>query len=216
MSYMKLHILNAQEKLTAHSEWLNTCLTETYAKANMLMSLPSLDIIVKAGAQVIPEKGHLGYSPEPGIVYITVDPKNPSFCSNFNNSLERMLAHELHHAARWAGPGYGFSLGEAIVSEGLAGHFTLELFGGEPEPWECLNAVEVQSHVLRMRKDWDRTDYDHNAWFYGTSNLPRWLGYTVGFNLVTRFLLANPHLRASTLANVNAEALKTLICTEDP
>lgn len=216
MSYMKLHILNAQDKLTAHNEWLNTCLTETYAKASMLMNLPSLDIIVKAGTQVIPEKGHLGYSPEPGIVYITVDPKNLSFCSNHNNSLERMLAHELHHAARWAGPGYGPTLGEAIVSEGLAGHFTLELFGGEPEPWESLNKVEVQSHILRTRKDWERTDYDHNAWFYGTSNLPRWLGYTVGFNLVTRFLLANPHLRASTLTNVNAKAFKTLLRTEQP
>ena len=216
MSYMKLHILNAQDKLTAHNEWLNTCLTETYAKASMLMNLPSLDIIVKAGTQVIPEKGHLGYSPEPGIVYITVDPQNLSFCSNHNNSLERMLAHELHHAARWAGPGYGFTLGEAIVSEGLAGHFTLELFGGEPEPWESLNKVEVQSHILRTRKDWDRTDYDHNAWFYGTSNLPRWFGYTVGFNLVTRFLLANPHLRASTLTNVNAKAFKTLLRTEQP
>ncbi|MBK4728118.1 DUF2268 domain-containing putative Zn-dependent protease [Pantoea agglomerans] len=216
MSYMKLHILNAQDKLTARSEWLNTCLTETYAKASMLMNLPSLDIIVKAGTQVIPEKGHLGYSPEPGIVYITVDPKNLSFCSNHNNSLERMFAHELHHAARWAGPGYGFTLGEAIVSEGLAGHFTLELFGGEPEPWESLNEVEVQSHILRTRKDWDRTDYDHNAWFYGTSNLPRWLGYTVGFNLVTRFLLANPHLRASTLTNVNAKAFKSLFRTEEP
>ena len=213
---MKLHILNAQDKLTAHNEWLNTCLTETYAKASMLMNIPSLDIIVKAGTQVIPEKGHLGYSPEPGIVYITVDPKNLSFCSNHNNSLERMFAHELHHAARWAGPGYGFTLGEAIVSEGLAGHFTLELFGGEPEPWESLNEVEVQSHILRTRKDWDRTDYDHNAWFYGTSNLPRWLGYTVGFNLVTRFLLANPHLRASMLTNVNAKAFKTLFRTEQP
>lgn len=213
---MKLHILNAQDKLTAHSEWLNTCLTETYAKASVLMNLPSLDIIVKAGMQVIPEKGHLGYSPEPGIVYITVDPKNLSFCSNHNNSLERMFAHELHHAARWAGPGYGFTLGEAIVSEGLAGHFTLELFGGEPEPWESLNEVEIQSHILRTRKDWDRTDYDHNAWFYGTSNLPRWLGYTVGFNLVTRFLLANPHLRASTLTNVNAKAFTSLFRTEEP
>lgn len=118
MSYMKLHILNAQDKLTAHNEWLNTCLTETYAKASMLMNLPSLDIIVKAGTQVIPEKGHLGYSPEPGIVYITVDPKNLSFCSNHNNSLERMLAHELHHAARWAGPGYGPTLGKQLYLRG--------------------------------------------------------------------------------------------------
>ncbi|VDR26263.1 Uncharacterised protein [Raoultella terrigena] len=30
---MTLHILNAQKKLTAHSEWLRTSLTETYERA---------------------------------------------------------------------------------------------------------------------------------------------------------------------------------------
>ena len=28
--------------------------------------------------------------------------------------IERMFAHELHHAARWNGPGYGSTLGEAF------------------------------------------------------------------------------------------------------
>ncbi|WMY72472.1 DUF2268 domain-containing putative Zn-dependent protease [Buttiauxella selenatireducens] len=214
MSHMILHILNAQEKLTAHREWLNTCLTEAYTRANMLMKLPSLDIIVKAGSHVIPEKGHLGYSPEPGVVYITVDPENSAFCSNYNESLERMFAHELHHAARWAGPGYGFSLGEAIVSEGLAGHFALELYGGEPEPWERLNAEEVQYVGLRLYENWDRTDYDHNAWFFGTGNLPRWLGYTAGFKLVSSYLQANPNQRASMLVSANAEEFRTFIQTQ--
>jgi hypothetical protein len=76
---MVLHFLNAQKKLTAHYNWLETCLSETYMKANIPMPLPSLDVIVKAGVHVIPEKGHLGYCPEPGVVYITVDPANPAF-----------------------------------------------------------------------------------------------------------------------------------------
>jgi len=213
---MTLHILDAQKKLTAYCEWLNTCLTDTYAQAQRLMLLPSLDVVVKSGTYVISEKGHSGYCPESGVVYITVDPENPAFCKNDAQSIERMFAHELHHAARWAGPGYGFTLGEAIVSEGLAGHFSLELFGGMPEPWESLNLDEVQPHLLQLHENWNRTDYDHNAWFYGTSHLPRWLGYTAGFNLVSSYLLADPVvvLRASMLANVNAEEFRAFIQIE--
>lgn len=213
---MTLHILDAQKKLTAYCEWLNTCLTDTYAQAQRLMLLPSLDVVVKSGTYVISEKGHSGYCPESGVVYITVDPENPAFCKNDAQSIERMFAHELHHAARWAGPGYGFTLGEAIVSEGLAGHFSLEIFGGMPEPWESLNLDEVQPHLLQLHENWNRTDYDHNAWFYGTSHLPRWLGYTAGFNLVSSYLLADPVvvLRASMLANVNAEEFRAFIQIE--
>lgn len=208
MSQMTLHILNAQKKLTAHCEWLNFCLNETYDQAKRVMPLPSLDVVVKAGVHVIPEKGHLGYCPEQSVVYVTVDPENPAFCKNNAHSLERMFAHELHHAARWGGPGYGSTLGEVTVSEGLAGHFSLELFGGEPEPWESLRSDEIQPHLLYLCENWHRTDYDHNAWFFGTHYWPRWLGYTAGFNLVSRYLDATPHLRASMLAHISAEEFR--------
>lgn len=214
MPEMTLHLLNAQQKLTAHCQWISTCLTDTYAQAKRVMPLPSLDVVVKSGTFVIPEKGHHGLCPESGVVYITVDPENPAFCKNDGQSLERMFAHELHHAARWAGPGYGVTLGEVIVSEGLAGYFSLELLGGKPELWESLSSDAVQPYLEQLHEDWDRTDYDHNAWFYGTRHLPRWLGYTAGFNLVSRYLLAAPNLRASTLANANAEAFRAFVQIE--
>ena len=211
MSQMTLHILNAQKNLTTHYEWLQTNLTDTYEQAKRLMRIPSLDVVVKAGKFVIPEKGHLGFCPEADVVYITVDPENPAFCKNDAHSIERMFAHELHHAARWAGPGYGSTLGEVTASEGLAGHFSLELFGGEPELWESLNSDIYQSYSPQLYENWHRTDYDHNAWFFGTGDFPRWLGYTAGFNLISRYLAAYPHLKASMLANMKAAELKAFI-----
>lgn len=211
MSQMILHILDAQKKLTAHSQWLHTCLTATHEQAKRVMQIPPLDVVVKTGKFVIPEKGHLGYCPEPGLVYLTVDPENPALRKNAAKSFERMFAHELHHAARWAGPGYGVTLGEAMVSEGLAGHFVLELFGGEPEPWESINSDIVQSYNSQFKAFWDRTDYDHNRWFFGTGDLPQWLGYTAGFNLVSRYITTTPHLRSSMLSNVNADELKAFL-----
>ncbi len=211
MSQITIHILNAQEKLTVHSEWLRTNLTDTYVQVTRLMPTPSVDVIVKSGKFVIPEKGHAGFCPESGVIYITVDPENSAFCENVENSLERMFAHELHHAARWAGPGYGSTLGEVLVSEGLAGHFSLELFGGKSEPWESLMTDTVKPYYPLMLENWHRTDYDHNAWFFGTGYLPRWLGYTAGFNLISRYLASSPNLKASMLANINAEELKAFI-----
>ena len=211
MPQVTLHLLNAHGKLTSHCEWLHTALTQTYALANQVMPLPSVDVVVKAGAYVIPEKGHLGYCPEPGLVYVTVNPEHPALYKNEDHSLERMFAHELHHAARWAGPGYGATLGEVVVSEGLAGHFALELFKGQPEPWESLSADVLQPSMRQLSENWDRPDYDHNRWFFGTGDLPRWLGYTAGFNLVSDYLAAAPHQRASTLAATEAEAFRKFI-----
>lgn len=211
MSYMMLHFLDAQKTLTAHSDWIKDCLTATHRRADSLMSLPALDVVVKTGNRVVPEKGHSGFCPEPGIVYVTVDPDNPAFCQNAAQSLERMFAHELHHAARWAGPGYGTTLGEACVSEGLAGHFVLELFGGEPELWECINAELIHAYLPQLHQDWLCTDYDHSKWFYGAGDMPRWLGYTLGFNLVASYLAARPERRASQLAYTKADAFSVFI-----
>jgi len=208
---INLHFLNAQNQLSAHREWLHRCLTETFARSDRLMPLPAVDVVVKAGAFVIPEKGHLGFCPESGLITITVDPQSPAFCQNDAQSLERMFAHELHHAARRAAVGYGATLGEVIVSEGLAGHFALEVFAGEPEPWERLSAEDVTPWLPSLFELWDSRDYDHNAWFFGTGSLPRWLGYSAGFQLLSRYFAANPHQRASLLSGEGAGAFRAFV-----
>ena len=66
----------------------------------------------------------------PGLFGLTLDPDNPQFATCISDgTLRRQVAHEVHHCLRMAGPGYGRVLGEALVSEGLAGHFTRRLLG---------------------------------------------------------------------------------------
>lgn len=211
MSSMVLHFLDARGTLADIRGWLQDSLTATYGKAAAVMPLQPLDVVVQTGNRIIPEKGHLGYAPRPGVVFITVDPENPALHANADSSIERMFAHELHHAARWDGPGYGSSLGEALVSEGLAGHFVQELFGGPPEPWEQLPASEIRSHAALAAQDWDRKDYNHEAWFFGRGDLPRWLGYSLGFRLVERFLSEHGDSRASKLAGAAARDFRSAL-----
>ncbi|MCT8266841.1 DUF2268 domain-containing protein [Afifella sp. JA880] len=208
MSSLTLHVLDARGTLADIRAWLRDALTATHEKAAALMPLRPLDVVVQSGRWVIPEKGHVGRSPKPGVIFLTLDPGNPALRPNADMSLERMFAHELHHAARWDGPGYGASLGEALVSEGLAGHFVQELFGGPPEPWERLPDDDIRPHSARVADEWDRTDYNHEAWFYGRGDLPRWLGYSLGFRLIENYLQNHPSSRAATLAETSAQEFR--------
>lgn len=208
---LNLHYLDARGALGEHRNWLGQRLREAHARANALLPLPPLDVVVKAGRHVIPEKGHVGHAPEPGVIYVTVDPASAHLRANQDASLERMFAHELHHAARWEGPGYGSSLGEALVAEGLAGVFAHEVFGGQPEPWERLTGSAILPYLERAATQWGLSDYGHNAWFFGYGDLPRWLGYSLGFQLVNAYLADHPDSSAASLADADAQTFRTTL-----
>ena len=201
---MQLHILDARGTLQADTAWITATVTQVHAQSSGRLDLGALDIVVQANSRVIPEKGHVGHAVQPGLIYLTVDPDNPAFRTNADASFERMVAHELHHACRWDGPGYGSSLGAALVSEGLAGHFAQEMFGGSPEPWESLPREDIAAFVPLARQHWDDDGYDHMAWFFGTGDMPRWLGYSMGFNLVGAYLARHPEQTAANLAHAEA------------
>lgn len=208
MSRLNLHFLDARGALSELRDWLDERLSEAFDKGSALLRTAPVDVVVKAGAHVLPEKGHLGYAPEPGLIYITVDPANPVLAANANASLERMFVHELHHAARWDGPGYGNSLGEALVSEGLAGHFAQEIYGGPLEPWERLSSGEIRKYVTLVAEEWDNRNYDHEAWFFGTADFPGQLGYSMGFQLVADHLMRTGQ-RSSALVHEEASEFRS-------
>ncbi|WP_297203349.1 DUF2268 domain-containing putative Zn-dependent protease [uncultured Pluralibacter sp.] len=208
MTTPALHFLNARETLTPHKVWITSCLQEAWYTAAPLLTLPAIDIVIKSGTQTIPEKGVGAFTPEANVIYITLDPDSAALRFQPENTLGRLFLHELHHAARWNGPGYGFSLGEVIVSEGLAGQFVLEAAGGAPEPWEALDAGLVHNSLAAVDAQWESRNYSHAEWFFGAGALPRWLGYSVGFNLVAEYLLQNPDHKPSSLADADAGAFR--------
>lgn len=88
-----------------------------------------------------------------------------------------------------AGPGYGWMLGEALVSEGLAGQFVSRLFNSPSEPWECAVTDEVLEANLPDNATLLGNGHDHRAWFFGFGGrYPRWLGYTLGYRIVGDWL----------------------------
>ncbi|MDD7972766.1 DUF2268 domain-containing putative Zn-dependent protease [Roseinatronobacter alkalisoli] len=205
MPKMILHFLDARDQLSGLQGWLAELLNTAFDTSAELLPLRDTDVVIKAGTHVIPEKGHLGCAPEAGLIYVTVDPRHPSLRANVSRSVERMLAHELHHCSRWDGPGYGNTLGEALISEGLAGHFSQEAFGGPPEQWESMTISTLRPHITKVQNEWGSREYGHEAWFFGSSELPRWLGYSLGYHVVAQYLAACQQTSASGLVHADAK-----------
>ncbi|MGI9506334.1 MAG: DUF2268 domain-containing putative Zn-dependent protease, partial [Geminicoccaceae bacterium] len=137
VSSWSLHYLNARGAMSPFKDRVEQACRKVARKADEIDRNIVLDIVVQAiPGHGIPQIGHVGHSLSPGIVTLTLDPANPHLEANLGEVLGRVIAHELHHALRWDEVGYGRTLGEAIVTEGLAGRFVQELFGYDGEIWE--------------------------------------------------------------------------------
>lgn len=174
-----------------------------------MRTLP-LDILVqRLPGAVIPESGMVGHAYRKGLFALTLDPDNPHFAASLEQgALRRQVAHEVHHCLCMAGPGYGRTLGEALVSEGLAGQFTGRLFGNPPEPWERAVDEDVLRAHLPNATALAASDYNHHAWFFGTGGYrPRWLGYMLGYCIVGKWLADAGVVDGDTWVNVPADAV---------
>lgn len=199
MPVTNLHFLNARLDLTLIMSEIRAALREAVAIASEHADLPDFDIIIRAGEKVVTGWGVAGHSRAPGEVRLTVDP--PRFDPD---ALQRTLIHDIHHVIRWDGPGYGNSLGEALVSEGLAGHFVLKVLGGKPDPWDAV--TPAAGLTRRAMNEWSQLGYDHDAWFLGGSRtIRRWTGHGLGYRLLAAYLDRNPEEDAVSLAAMPAD-----------
>lgn len=157
-----------------------------------------------------PDAGVSGFAdPGTGDVTVFVKPARADFEESLAKWLPALLAHELHHAVRIVdGPGYGDSLTEAIVTEGLAEVFSLEVFPETPEaaPAEAMPRRSVCRWWARARSLRGRP-YDHGQWFHGSGEIPRATGYSIGYAIVRDHLRRHPEQTAADLVTTPARRI---------
>ncbi len=181
----------------------------TFDLARREIPIGGLKVVVDAGRHLVPGWGVGGFAPSPGRrIELSVDRSLAE--ELIIERLPSITAHELHHVGRHRGPGYGGTLLEAMVSEGLADHYAQELFGRPTPPWAmAIPASQIDLWIEKARPELDSRNYDHGRWFFGRSALvPRWAGYTIGFELVQRYKDANPGATAASLVDAEADLFR--------
>jgi len=146
--------------------------------------------------------------PVTGRVALSLDPDHPKFDRVLQVWLPATVAHELHHSVRIKrGPGYGETLLEAIVTEGLAQVFSREVVADAPILPDAVSGPAVCRLWADARRESRVGAYDHYAWFFGTQEIPKWTGYTLGHELIQSYLVRRPPESAASLVECPARMI---------
>ena len=200
---------DAAGALRDHEITIRAILNSTLDRVADALQIAGVTITVTPGPGIA-GYGIGGFTPSGGAIQIAVDPTFPGLAQVLPDRLPSIAAHELHHAKRWRGPGYGRTLLEALVSEGLADHFAIEFLGAPVPPWsDAFPRDQTAFFLAQARPEFDAAAYDHERWFFGTGPaLPRWTGYTLGFRLVEAYQAAHPGITAAQLVNASATVFR--------
>jgi uncharacterized protein YjaZ len=163
----------------------------TFETCALVLPIQRTDVIIHVKPDwAIPETGVGGFSPTATHCLVHLNPRHADFDTNLETELAPTIAHELHHCARHGGVGYGHTLLEALVTEGLACVFEREFRGGKkPIYAQALNQDQIDEFLEKAQYHFSQF-YNHNNWFFGNSTLgfPKWTGYTMGDYIVQHYL----------------------------
>ena len=165
----RLHWLEAAGTLDPWRPLIAAEIGAAWEAADRRVALPDIDILVQRGPWgVIPHLGMGGTAYRASLFSVSLQPENGSFAGTLaDGALQRLVVHELGHCLRYAGIGHNHNLGDAMVSEGLCGHFTHECLGTPPEAWEAALSPGQLAEWLPQARAAAGRPHDHDAWFFG-------------------------------------------------
>ena len=211
MTIWHIHMLNARNALTPIMAEARAAARRAVALAETHFDLPRFDLVLRAADRPIADGGLLARPPERGVIDITLSPDRVTA-----PVLNRALMRELHHVARHEGAGYGRSLGEVLVSEGLAAHFAARVLALPPDPREA--ARPAGGSLKQVSNLWSRHDFGFEEWFLGRGRIRKGTGYAIGHRLVGQWLgdegPADPAAMLALRADALRPALRRLMAAE--
>jgi uncharacterized protein YjaZ len=194
---------------------LENIVTEHVSIACKALNVTRVNVNIYANKDfVIPETGEGGYTTSGDWFFIYIDPtrSKKNITEIINKIIPETIYHEMSHVARWNGPGYGRSLPEAIITEGLANIFAIEKWEKEIPQWSKYTKKEIEKllDIFQKRNKKDDANYNHEEWFFGTGKLPRWIGYKLGSYMIQAVRLNNPKISWEELTKMTAKELLKL------
>jgi uncharacterized protein YjaZ len=180
--------------------------------AGRTLCLPFITITVYSKSSwTTSETGESGFTPSAEWIQIYIDPKNKLYRFDFiaRKIIPGTIYHEINHAARWRTTGYGASLIEAVISEGLASAFEKDQWREFTAPWLKWREKEIKDYlkVLKGKQNEINSAYNHNEWFFGKGKLPKWIGYKLGTYIIESVRNNYPKLSWCELNKMKAELI---------
>lgn len=128
--------------------------------------------------------------------------------------LLRTLHHESNHSIRLKFIEDDHSFLDRIILEGLAEVYVDEKFPGEHSSKYAVAVCDgtAQVWISRLKEFWSKEDIrfeQYKEYVYGSDekNIPRWLGYSVGYKIVKSFRARNQQIPWSDLIQIPAEQI---------
>jgi hypothetical protein len=179
---------------------------------NALLPGPPTAIVVQIGkpSQLVPHTGVNGFtSPATGQIILQLGrTAQPPLAQTLHLWLPRDLAHEVNHSVRiLGGTGFGSTLLQQTISEGIATAFDQAAFPGPPDPFgqaitraqECTLWEKVQPRLGAANL--------YNLWMFGGPGVPPWTAFTIGYHIVNDYRNHHRNVRWAQLTAASATAI---------
>ena len=127
-----------------------------------------------------------GFLPKKSVIFLFLNLNG----KDWKSSLKDTLVHEFAHSVSdFYSGGKNFNLGEGMIFDGLAENFRKINFGGNDLLIKAVSREECLKYFEELKSKLDSTDFDfYMEVFYGTGKYPRWLGYSLGYYLIEKYL----------------------------
>jgi hypothetical protein len=202
----------ALAKASADGVSLPQVIAHALTRISALLPGPPTAITVSyaGSSQIIPQTGTNGYtSPETGDITIVFGQTPQASLSTIMQLwLPRTFSHEIDHSVRiLAGPGFGVSLLEGIISEGISSAFDVAAFPGTPSPWERAITRSQECALWKQAQPLLGQPALYDQWMFGGGGIPHWTGFTIGYDIVTEYHQRHPDMSWSAITAASAATI---------
>lgn len=175
------------------------------------LGIDLLNIVIYPNQKLtITRVGSGGFAPNSDWIRLSINPLYNE--ERVENIIKKIIPlsvyHEMNHVARWKNTGYGSTLMEVIISEGLAIVFAEECWKLFDAPRRRYKNNEIKRYLDILNKRDKKKDgsYNHAEWFFGKGK-PNWLGYKLGAYIIRHIRQKYPEINMRDLVCMDADQI---------
>ena len=122
--------------------------------------------------------------------------------------MPRTLSHEVDHSVRiLAGPGFGPTLLDQIISEGISSVFDEAAFPGPANPWDNAISHSRECALWHTAQSQLGSPGLYDLWMFGSPGVPYWTGFAIGYHIVKDYRQHHPQVSWAALTRASAATI---------